>query len=89
MRGSRTRFVCPHGAGRGDPVVFRICSWGAAGWDAWDGALALQGADPHAWLLKRMLNAAEAAMDAAAQDESERARNRAELYASPKGVPAG
>ncbi|MER6632332.1 hypothetical protein ABT301_29630 [Streptomyces sp. NPDC000987] len=35
-----------------------------------------------------MLNAAEAAMDAAAQDDTERARSRAELYAPPKGVPA-
>lgn len=33
-----------------------------------------------------MLNAAEAAMDQAAQDDTERARNRAKLYAPPKGV---
>lgn len=32
-----------------------------------------------------MLNAAEAAMDAAAEDDAERARNRAKLYAPPKG----
>ncbi|MET9913015.1 hypothetical protein ABZZ74_40665 [Streptomyces sp. NPDC006476] len=34
-------------------------------WDAWDGVLALQGVDPHAWPLKRLLNAAEAAVGAA------------------------
>jgi hypothetical protein len=31
-----------------------------------------------------MLSAAEASMDAAAQDDGERARNRAKLYAPPK-----
>lgn len=33
-----------------------------------------------------MLNAAEAAMDQAAADDGERARNRAKLYAPPKGA---
>ncbi|MFF4179729.1 hypothetical protein [Streptomyces sp. NPDC001750] len=33
-----------------------------------------------------MLNAAEAAMDQAAEDDAERQRNRAKLYAPPKGV---
>ncbi|MGY5034355.1 hypothetical protein ACWC9U_26560 [Streptomyces sp. 900116325] len=32
-----------------------------------------------------MLNAAEAAMDAAAEDDAERQRNRAKLYAPPGG----
>lgn len=32
-----------------------------------------------------MLNAAEAAIDASADDDSERARNRAKLYALPAG----
>lgn len=32
-----------------------------------------------------MLNAAEASMDQAAEDEKERIRNRARLYAPPKG----
>ena len=32
-----------------------------------------------------MLNAAEAAMDAAADDDGERQRNKAKLYAPPKG----
>ncbi|GAA2948112.1 hypothetical protein ACFPN0_15325 [Kitasatospora cinereorecta] len=32
-----------------------------------------------------MLNAAEAAMDQVAEDDGERARNRAKLYAPPKG----
>jgi hypothetical protein len=38
-----------------------------------------------------MLNAAEAAMDGAAKDDAERQRNRASLYAPPKGTtgPAG
>lgn len=36
-----------------------------------------------------MLNAAEAAMDQAAEDDSERARNRAKLYAPPHGVDKG
>lgn len=31
-----------------------------------------------------MLNAAEATMDQAAEDDAERARNRAKLYAPPK-----
>jgi hypothetical protein len=33
-----------------------------------------------------MLNAAEAAMDQAAEDDKERARNHARLYAPPKGM---
>ncbi|MGO4421285.1 hypothetical protein AB4Z54_21890 [Streptomyces sp. MCAF7] len=33
-----------------------------------------------------MLNAAEASMDMAAEDDAARARNRAELYAPPKGA---
>ncbi|MFJ7090344.1 hypothetical protein ACIQWL_08765 [Streptomyces mirabilis] len=33
-----------------------------------------------------MLAAAEASMDAAAQDDGERARNRAKLYAPPTGA---
>lgn len=33
-----------------------------------------------------MINAAEAAMDASAEDDAERARNRARLYAPPKGM---
>lgn len=33
-----------------------------------------------------MLNAAEAAIDESAQDEKERAANRARLYAPPKGA---
>lgn len=33
-----------------------------------------------------MLNAAEAAMDQAAEDDAERARNRTKLYAPPKGM---
>ncbi|WP_413808109.1 hypothetical protein [Streptomyces sp. OE57] len=33
-----------------------------------------------------MLNAAEAAIDAAAEDDAERARNRAKLYAPPAGA---
>ncbi|WP_433856650.1 hypothetical protein [Streptomyces kronopolitis] len=32
-----------------------------------------------------MLNAAEASMDAAAEDDAERRRNKAKLYAPPKG----
>lgn len=32
-----------------------------------------------------MLSAAEASIDAGAEDEAERARNRAKLYAPPKG----
>ncbi|MFF4391434.1 hypothetical protein ACFY0G_32295 [Streptomyces sp. NPDC001552] len=32
-----------------------------------------------------MLNAAEAAMEQAAEDDKERARNRAKLYAPPQG----
>ncbi|MFI5629230.1 hypothetical protein ACIA8E_07585 [Streptomyces sp. NPDC051664] len=39
-----------------------------------------------------MLNAAEAAMEAAAEDDAERQRNRAKLYAPPGGrrrTPAG
>ncbi|WP_434593242.1 hypothetical protein [Streptomyces sp. A5-4] len=32
-----------------------------------------------------MLSAAEASMDAAAEDDNERARNRAKLWAPPKG----
>jgi hypothetical protein len=38
-----------------------------------------------------MLNAAEAAIDASAEDDAERARNRAKLYAPPAGagVPRG
>ncbi|MFI0934570.1 hypothetical protein ACH4RG_22970 [Streptomyces sp. NPDC021019] len=35
-----------------------------------------------------MLNAAESAMDQAAEDDAERARNRAKLYAPPKGYRA-
>lgn len=35
-----------------------------------------------------MLNAAEAAMDQAAEDDGERARNRAKLYQPPKGYRA-
>lgn len=69
-------------------TVFRLCAQVAAWWDAWDGALALQGIDPHTWPLKRMLNAAEAQLDAGAKDDSERARRRAELYAPPKGYQA-
>lgn len=33
-----------------------------------------------------MLNAAEAAMDQSAEDDKERARNRARLYAPPKDL---
>lgn len=33
-----------------------------------------------------MLNAAEAAMDQSAEDDKERARNRARLYAPPKSA---
>ncbi len=33
-----------------------------------------------------MLNAAEAAMEQSAEDDKERARNRAKLYAPPKGM---
>lgn len=33
-----------------------------------------------------MLNAAEAAMDSTAEDDAERARNRAKLYAPPTGA---
>lgn len=36
-----------------------------------------------------MLNAAEAAMDMSAQDDAERQKNRAKLYAPPKGVRMG
>lgn len=36
-----------------------------------------------------MLNAAEAAMDQAAADDGERARNRAKLYAPPQGLKSG
>lgn len=36
-----------------------------------------------------MLNAAEAAMDQAAADDGERARNRAKLYAPPRGLTGG
>lgn len=36
-----------------------------------------------------MLNAAEAAMDQAAEDDGERARNRAKLYAPPAGMKSG
>jgi len=36
-----------------------------------------------------MLNAAEAAMDAAAEDEAARERNRATLYAPPDGARRG
>ncbi|MEU1815131.1 hypothetical protein ABZ543_08030 [Streptomyces roseifaciens] len=32
-----------------------------------------------------MLNAAEVAIDQSAQDDAERARNRAQLYAPPRG----
>ncbi|MFD4314980.1 hypothetical protein [Streptomyces sp. NPDC058548] len=32
-----------------------------------------------------MLSAAEASIDAAAEDDNERARNRAKLYAPPRG----
>lgn len=67
-------------------VVLRLCNNIAAGWQEWDGALALQGVDIHRWTLTRMLNAAEAAMDAAAADDAERARNRARLYAPPRGT---
>jgi hypothetical protein len=36
-----------------------------------------------------MINAAEAAMEQAAEDDGERARNRARLYAPPKNVARG
>ncbi|MEU9576320.1 hypothetical protein [Streptomyces chilikensis] len=36
------------------------------------------------WPLRTLLAAAEAAMDQAAEDDAERARNRAELYAPPR-----
>lgn len=36
-----------------------------------------------------MLNAAEASMDQAAEDDKERARNRARLYAPPKSARRG
>lgn len=36
-----------------------------------------------------MLNAAEVAMDQAAEDDAERARNRAKLYAPPDGGRRG
>ncbi|WNI20287.1 hypothetical protein [Actinacidiphila sp. ITFR-21] len=36
-----------------------------------------------------MLNAAEAAMESAADDDAERARNRAKLYAPPRGTRRG
>ncbi|WP_369387930.1 hypothetical protein AB5J72_10200 [Streptomyces sp. CG1] len=67
-------------------VVQRLCASIAESWDSWDGQLALQGIDPRSWTLKRMLNAAEAAMDAAAEDDAERARNRTRLYAPPRGA---
>jgi hypothetical protein len=35
-----------------------------------------------------MLNAAEAAIDQAAEDDAERQRNRAKLYAPPRGSQA-
>jgi hypothetical protein len=34
-----------------------------------------------------MLSAAEASMDAAAEDDAARRRNRAKLYAPPRGTP--
>lgn len=36
-----------------------------------------------------MLNAAESSMDQSAEDDGERARNRARLYAPPKSVKRG
>lgn len=67
-------------------VVERLLGSVAASWDSWDGQLALAGIDPRDWTLTRLLNAAEAAMDQAAEDDAERQRNRAALYAPPKGV---
>src|SRR5690606_27417883 len=67
-------------------VVLRICDSIAESWNAWDGNLALQGVDPSAWTLKRMLNAAAAAMDMAAEDDAARERNTARLYAPPRGA---
>jgi hypothetical protein len=43
----------------------------------------------HAWTLGTMLNAAEAAMDQAAADDTERQRNRVKLYAPPAGYRPG
>lgn len=70
-------------------VVERLCTSIAASWDSWDGHLALQGIDPRQWTLSRMLSAAEAAIDSTAEDDGERARNRAKLYAPPKGQARG
>jgi len=38
----------------------------------------------HGWTLRTMINAAEEAIEQSAADESERARNRAKLYAPPR-----
>ncbi|MFI5800194.1 hypothetical protein [Streptomyces sp. NPDC051677] len=42
----------------------------------------------HTWPLRRMLNAAEASMDMAAEDDAERQRNRAQPYDPPKDAAA-
>ena len=68
-------------------VVQRLCAIVVEGWESWEGSLALQGVDPRKWTLRTLLNAAEAAIDQAAEDDAERARNRARLYAPPKGTP--
>ena len=49
------------------------------------GVLALQGIDPRTWPLRRLLNAAEVAMMQTAEDDAERSRIRAQLYAPPPG----
>lgn len=65
-------------------TVQRILASVAEGWDAWEGQLALQGIDPHRWTLRTLINAAEQAMYASAEDDNERRRIQAKLYAMPK-----
>ncbi|WP_437020675.1 hypothetical protein [Streptomyces sp. enrichment culture] len=41
--------------------------------------------DIHSWRLRTLLSAVEARLDASAEDDGERQRNRAKLYAPPPG----
>jgi hypothetical protein len=47
--------------------------------------MALEGVDIHTWRLRTLLAAVEVRLDQSAQDDGERQRNRASLYAPPPG----
>ena len=67
-------------------VAYRLCTAASEAWDSWDGSLALAGVDIHSWTLKRLMNAAEAAIYQGCEDQKERDRKHAELYAPPREV---